>query len=139
MATEKAKVVKHQYDNDVLVIASDTTVVFNDEIIGKPADEQEAKAILQKLSGKTHEVYTAVVLTKGDQEEKILAQAKVTFYPLTTKDIEAYLATGDYMDKAGAYGIQSFAGAFVKEIQGEYYSIVGFPIGAVYQGLKKFM
>lgn len=139
MATEKAKVVKHQYDNDVLVIASDTTVVFNDEIIGKPADEQEAKAILQKLSGKTHEVYTAVVLTKGDQEEKILAQAKVTFYPLTPKDIEAYLATGDYMDKAGAYGIQSFAGAFVKEIQGDYYSIVGFPIGAVYQGLKKFM
>ena len=63
----------------------------------------------------------------------------MTFYPLTTKDIEAYLATGDYMDKAGAYGIQSFAGAFVKEIQGDYYSIVGFPIGAVYQGLKKFM
>ncbi|MGN8980930.1 Maf family protein [Enterococcus villorum] len=137
MAAEKAAIVKKRYKPDVLVIASDTTVVFEQEILGKPVDEKEAKAMLQKLSGATHEVYTAVMLTKGTHEEALLTQASVTFYPLTDVDIETYLATGDYADKAGAYGIQSFAGAFVKEIKGDYYSIVGFPIGAVYQALKK--
>ncbi|MBF8807239.1 MAG: septum formation inhibitor Maf [Enterococcus lacertideformus] len=139
MAAEKSAVVKQQYGTDVLVIASDTTVVFDQEILGKPADKSEAKAMLQKLSGVTHKVYTAVVLTKAAQVETILSQAEVTFYPLTDVDIEKYLATGDYTDKAGAYGIQSLAGAFVKEIHGDYYSIVGLPIGAVYQTFKKFV
>lgn len=139
MAAEKAAAVKKHYEADVLVVASDTTVVFGQEILGKPENKKEAKDMLQKLSGTTHEVYTAVVLMKDSYEEALLTQAFVTFYPLTDADIENYLATGDYADKAGAYGIQSFAGAFVKEIKGDYYSIVGFPMGAVYQALKKII
>ncbi|MGG5324899.1 septum formation protein Maf [Enterococcus pernyi] len=136
MAAEKAAAV--QNNEETLVIASDTTVVLGNEILGKPEDDEEAKRILRKFSGTTHDVYTAVVITDGTQEECILSQASVTFYELTDEEIERYLATGDHRDKAGAYGIQSYAGAFVESISGDYYSIVGFPIGAVNQALKKW-
>lgn len=136
MATEKAFAV--QNNEETLVIASDTTVVLGNEILGKPEDDEEAKRMLRKFSGTTHDVYTAVVITDGTQEECILSQASVTFYELTDEEIERYLATGDHRDKAGAYGIQSYAGAFVESISGDYYSIVGFPIGAVNQALKKW-
>lgn len=136
MAAEKAAVV--QNNEETLVIASDTTVVLGNEILGKPEDDEEAKRMLRKFSGTTHDVYTAVVITDGTQEECILSQASVTFYELTDEEIERYLATGDHRDKAGAYGIQSYAGAFVESISGDYYSIVGFPIGAVNQALKKW-
>lgn len=139
MAYEKAQAVVEQQTEQTLVIASDTTVVHRQQILGKPVNLADAKATLQSLSGETHQVYTAVVLKSKEREEKILAQAEVTFYPLTEQEIDTYLATGDYQDKAGSYGIQSFAGAFVKEIRGDYYSIVGFPIGAVNQSLKKFV
>lgn len=138
MAFEKANVVKSKQLPDTLVIASDTMVVLEDEILGKPESEAEAYEMLRKLSGTTHDVYTAVILTTHQEEEKILAHAAVTFYDLTDAEIATYLATGDYADKAGAYGIQSLAGTFVKAITGDYYSIVGFPIGAVNQALKKF-
>lgn len=136
MSAEKAAAV--QNNEETLVIASDTTVVLGNEILGKPEDDEEAKRMLRKFSGTTHDVYTAVVITDGTQEECILSQASVTFYELTDEEIERYLATGDHRDKAGAYGIQSYAGAFVESISGDYYSIVGFPIGAVNQALKKW-
>ncbi|MGG5302568.1 septum formation protein Maf [Enterococcus pernyi] len=136
MAAEKAAAV--QNNEETLVIASDTTVVLGNEILGKPEDDEEAKRMLRKFSGTTHDVYTAVVITDGTQEECILSQASVTFYELTDEEIERYLATGDHRDKAGAYGIQSYTGAFVESISGDYYSIVGFPIGAVNQALKKW-
>ncbi len=136
MAAEKAAAV--QNNEETLVIASDTTVVLGNEILGKPEDDEEAKRMLRKFSGTTHDVYTAVVITDGTQEECILSQASVTFYELTDEEIERYLATGDHRDKAGAYGIQSYAGTFVESISGDYYSIVGFPIGAVNQALKKW-
>nr|WP_260697864.1 Maf family protein [Enterococcus mundtii] len=137
MAAEKAEAVQKESE-ETLVIASDTTVVLGNEILGKPEDDDEAKRMLRKFSGTTHDVYTAVVITDGTQEERILSQASVTFYELTDEEIERYLATGDHRDKAGAYGIQSYAGAFVESISGDYYSIVGFPIGAVNQALKKW-
>lgn len=137
MAAEKAAAVQKESE-ETLVIASDTTVVLGNEILGKPEDDDEAKRMLRKFSGTTHDVYTAVVITDGTQEERILSQAAVTFYELTDEEIERYLATGDHRDKAGAYGIQSYAGAFVESISGDYYSIVGFPIGAVNQVLKKW-
>lgn len=137
MAAEKAEAVQKESE-ETLVIASDTTVVLGNEILGKPEDDDEAKRMLRKFSGTTHDVYTAVVITDGTQEECILSYASVTFYELTDEEIERYLATGDHRDKAGAYGIQSYAGAFVESISGDYYSIVGFPIGAVNQALKKW-
>ncbi|WP_165004119.1 MULTISPECIES: Maf family protein [unclassified Enterococcus] len=138
MAAEKAAAVwEHRAEEAPLIIASDTTIVWNGEIMGKPKNQTEAEAMLKKLSGQTHKVYTAVMLKNSNQEETILAEAKVTFYPLTEAEISRYLATGDYADKAGAYGIQNAASVFVKEISGDYYSIVGFPVGAVNQALKK--
>lgn len=137
MAHKKAQTVAENHLED-LVIASDTIVVHNQCILGKPVNRQDAKAMLVALSGSTHWVYTAVVIRQGHQVEEALVPAKVTFYPITDEEIEAYLDTGEYADKAGAYGIQGKASIFVKEIQGDYYSIVGFPVGVVHQMLKKF-
>ncbi|MDH6363774.1 septum formation protein [Enterococcus sp. PF1-24] len=137
MAAEKAAVVSETHP-EALVIASDTIVVHQDKILGKPVSEVDAFQMLQGMSDATHTVYTAVVLQKGAHKEATLSSAEVTFYPLTTAEINAYLATGKYADKAGAYGIQEQASVFVKEIHGDYYSIVGFPIGKVNQMLKQF-
>ncbi|MFV0560672.1 MAG: Maf family protein [Enterococcus sp.] len=137
MAMEKAEVIAQTHRKD-LVIASDTTVVANNQILGKPESEEDARTVLHALSDRTHEVYTAVVLQKESKKEVAIAQATVTFYPLTDEEIDTYLASGEYMDKAGSYGIQGKAGKFVKTISGDYYSIVGFPVGVVNQMLKKF-
>ncbi len=95
MAEEKARTVWEQDEKeDHLVIASDTTVVLNQEIMGKPEDLAEAEFMLKKLSGETHTVYTAVVLKTKEREERILAEAHVTFYPLTDEEIKRYLETG---------------------------------------------
>jgi septum formation protein len=94
--------------------------------------------MLRALSGKAHLVYTAVVMQQAEQVVTHLAQAEVTFYALTDAEINQYLDTGDYKDKAGAYGIQNEAGAFVEKLNGDYYSIVGFPVGAVREMLKQF-
>ncbi len=137
MARQKAAVIAEQHPQD-LVIASDTVVVLEDKILGKPKDRQEAYEMLAAMSGGSHVVYTAVVLRQGDQVEEALTSATVTFYPLAKEEIEGYLDTGDYQDKAGAYGIQHQAGVFVEKIEGDYYSIVGFPVGKVNQMLKSF-
>lgn len=137
MAKEKAALSAKKHPQD-LVIACDTIVALNGKVLGKPKDRADAFRMLQQLSETQHEVYTAVVLRRGEQLVKELTQATVTFFPLTEGEIERYLDTGDYKDKAGAYGIQHEAGVFVKEIKGDYYSIVGFPVGVVNQLLKKF-
>lgn len=137
MAVDKAEVVAQEHSH-ALVIASDTIVALGNEILGKPVDRKNGFQMLKKLSGTTHDVHTAVVLRHEKQIEKKISSAKVTFYTLTDKEIENYLDTGDYLDKAGAYGIQGLAGTFVKEISGDYYSIVGFPIGVVQRMLREF-
>ncbi|MFC4772511.1 Maf family protein [Enterococcus hermanniensis] len=137
MAQQKAAVIAKKHPED-LVIASDTTVVWHDQILGKPKSREEAFEMLRGMSGETHLVYTSVVLRKATQIEEQLTFAKVTFYPLSEEEINRYLDSGDYKDKAGAYGIQNGAGVFVEKIEGDYYSIVGFPIGTVNQMLKKF-
>lgn len=137
MAQEKAAVIAQQHP-EALVIACDTIVVSCGKILGKPVDDADAFAMLKGMSGSTHMVYTAVLLQKGSQTEAALVPAEVTFFPLTDEEIHAYLITGEHRDKAGAYGIQGGAGVFVKRIVGDYYSIVGFPIGVVHQLLKRF-
>lgn len=138
MATEKAATVAASYPKD-LVIASDTTVVVADEIFGKPTSRTEAKEMLKKMSGKSHYVYTAVTFQQGERTEQLMSMAEVAFYPLTEKEINDYLAKNEYQDKAGAYGIQGAAKVFVKEVIGDFYAIVGFPVAAVYQTLKDFL
>ena len=133
MAREKAAAVTACFPTD-LVIASDTTVVVGQEIFGKPADEADARRMLQKMSGKTHWVHTAVVLQRREK----LVSAQVSFSLLTEQMITEYLKTGEYQDKAGGYGIQGAAKVFVEAIQGDFYTIVGFPVNTVAKLLKEF-
>jgi septum formation protein len=137
MAAEKAAVVLPNHPND-LVIASDTTVTINGEILGKPVDRQDAYRMLRLMSGKKHWVHTAVYLQKGDQQCQTVVSAEVTFSPLTDEMIHRYLDLGEYADKAGAYGIQGAAKVFVEAINGDYYAIVGFPVNTVSHLLAEF-
>lgn len=137
MAEEKAGFIAKDHPQD-LVIASDTIVALGDQILGKPADRKDAFNVLKSLSGGAHMVYTAVVIRQHDQIERVLTKAEVRFFDLTDEEINTYLDTEEYRDKAGSYGIQGAASLFVKEIHGDYYAIVGFPVGVVNQMLKKF-
>ncbi|MGM0123067.1 septum formation protein Maf [Enterococcus sp. AZ194] len=122
---------------DALVIACDTIVALDNEILGKPTSRDEAFGMLKRMSGRKQNVYTAVVLRHGEQVCRQTVPAEVTFFDLTDEEINRYLEVGDYADKAGGYGIQGTAGVFVKRVEGDFYSIVGFPIGVVYRMLKE--
>ncbi len=126
-----AKQVVRKENTVYLVVSADTVVVLDGEIIGKPESREHAKQMLQKFSGRTHEVVTGICLWKLDGKDDRCACAfcktKVTFKPLTESETEAYLDSGEYKDKAGAYGIQEKGGAFVEKIEGDYFNVVGFP------------
>lgn len=110
------------------VIGADTVVESDGVILGKPADEADAFSMLRSLSGREHRVYTGVTVTDGNT---VLSQAEMTrvfFRPLSDREIEAYIATKEPMDKAGAYGYQGFAGLFVERIDGDYFNVVGLPL-----------
>jgi len=144
LAALKSAEVASRFQN-ALIIAADTIVVYNEAILGKPADKKEAAEILETLSGKTHLVITGVSLRLTDDSGRITSshefneQTKVTFAALSHEEIEAYIATGSPFDKAGAYGIQDDWGSvFVSSIEGDYYNVVGFPLHTFYQTLKTF-
>lgn len=111
-----------------LVLGSDTIVVLGDRILGKPVNEADALKILSDLSGHIHVVMTAVALTDGVKTLTRLVETKVTFCELSQADILSYIATGEPMDKAGAYGIQALGGSFVERIDGSYSAVVGLPM-----------
>lgn len=128
-----------------VTIGADTIVVHDEHLLGKPASPQEAQKILQSLSGTTHQVLTGIALVKtnqsGDQVDRqtYFESTSVIFGQPHATEIDAYVATGQPMDKAGAYGIQDNWGAiFVKEIKGDYYNIVGLPLHLLYHQLKNF-
>ena len=123
---------------DALVIGSDTIVKINNQVLGKPKSYEQAKDMLEMLSGKTHEVVTAVTILVDNKVETFSSIAKVTFYQLTPQEIDEYIKTNEPMDKAGAYAIQGLGAKFIKAIEGDYYTIMGLPIGELYQRLKKF-
>ncbi|GGB62695.1 Maf-like protein [Shewanella inventionis] len=114
--------------NQPKVLGSDTIVVLNGVILGKPIDANDAKRMLALLSGNTHEVMTAVALTDGQHTFSRLCRTQVSFCALSATDIDAYVASGEPMDKAGAYGIQALGGCFVKSITGSYSAVVGLPL-----------
>ncbi len=120
------------------VLAADTTIDFAQTILGKPQDQQEAKRMLGALSGRTHTVLTAVVMVFGEQIHTRLSQSQVTFAALDEARIERYVQTGEPMDKAGAYGIQGFAAAFITRIEGSYSGIMGLPLSETAELLKLF-
>jgi len=120
------------------VLAADTTVCLGDEIFGTPADAAEAAGFLARLSGREHEVLTAVALKFEDRMELALSATAVRFRVLERAEIERYVATGEPMDKAGAYGIQGHAGAFVAEIRGSHSGVMGLPLYETAQLLNSF-
>ena len=144
LAEQKAKHVyaalTEKEKENVTVIGSDTIVVYRDEILGKPADKQEAYDMLSMLADRTHQVYTGVSLivnNNGEMNVKtFFEKTDVTFYPVYKEDLRRYVESGDPLDKAGAYGIQGDFSIHIKEIHGDYNNVVGLPIGRLYQELK---
>ena len=123
------------------VLAADTVVILDGEILGKPADAEEARHFLRRLSGRTHEVRTAIALALPDRASAQVLQATsistVTFRPLSNDEIERYVASGDPFDKAGGYGIQSQAGSFVAHLSGSYTGVMGLPLADTTLLLRK--
>ena len=144
LALQKAEDVASEVSN-ALIIGSDTIVVQNNKILGKPGNAAEAQQMLSMLSGSMHTVYTGVSFVITDSEKSIInsysfyEETKVWFSTLSDSEIDAYIASGSPMDKAGAYGIQDDWGAvFVEKIDGDYYNVVGFPLNRFYRELKNF-
>lgn len=119
-----------------IVIGADTIVVLNERIFGKPVDERDAHRMLRELSGKTHQVITGVALVREDHCEALAEVTNVCFRDLSDEEITAYVATGEPLDKAGAYGIQGAAGAFVDHIEGDYDNVVGLPVARLERALN---
>jgi len=121
-----------------VVLGADTEVVLDDEVFGKPADADDAAAMLRRLSGRTHQVVSVVWLVSADRELHAVSRSQVTFMPLDDDDIARYLATGEAMGKAGAYAIQGYAEQFVSRLDGSYSGVMGLPLHETAQLLKAF-
>jgi septum formation protein len=130
LAVEKADAVWQRVTADERrpVLAADTAVVLDDRVLGKPADEAEAEAMLAALSGRTHRVLTAVALRCGDAAEMLLSSSEVRFRATTRDERAAYCRSGEPLDKAGGYGIQGRAAMFVEHLAGSYSGVVGLPL-----------
>lgn len=119
-----------------LVLGCDTVVVLDNDILGKPADREDARRMLTELSGHTHQVVSGVCIINAQGAPKSFVQTTdVTFYELSPELIESYLDTGEHIDKAGAYGIQSLGSVFVEGINGDYFNVVGLPLARVVREL----
>ena len=130
-------VAKLRAEND-LVIAADTLVCLDGELLGKPKDEAEAKSMLMRLSGKTHQVITGVCLTTASMQKTFATVTDVTFAALTDEEVDYYVTRYQPMDKAGSYGVQEWIGFVgVENLSGSYFNVMGLPIQRLYTELKK--
>lgn len=136
IADLKATAISAQHP-EAIIIAADTTVWINNENLAKPVDVEEAKEFMRKLSGNVHEVITGVTILGPNVSVAFAESTSVKFYELSEEEISAYIATGDPMDKAGGYGIQTMGGLFVEKIEGDYQNVVGLPISRLYRTLMK--
>jgi septum formation protein len=126
LAGEKARAVADALgDPGAAVVAADTTVVVDGEILGKPADAAEARAMVRRLAGRAHEVFTGMAVVRGPRLADAVERVGVTFRPLGDDEIAAYVATGEPMDKAGAYGIQGYGATIVERVDGDYFAVMG--------------
>ncbi|MEB7917290.1 Maf family protein [Enterobacter mori] len=138
LAREKAQAGVVQTPRDLPVLGADTIVILNGEVLEKPHDADHAARMLRKMSGQTHHVMTAVALADSQNVLDCLVVTDVTFRVLTDDEIAAYIASGEPMDKAGAYGIQGLGGCFVRKINGSYHAVVGLPLVETYELLSNF-
>ena len=142
LSYQKAKEIADMQIEECIVIGSDTIVAKGEQIMGKPKDEEDAFRMLSEIADDVHQVYTGVTLIRTGENPKVVTFAEKTdvyIYPMSESEINAYIASRDCMDKAGAYGIQGDFAIHVKGIEGDYYNVVGLPIGKVYQELKQLL
>lgn len=138
MAEEKARAVLAQQAGDVCVLAADTSVIVDGLILGKPADAAEAKAMLLRLSGREHQVLSAIAVADQSRLNSQVVSCKVAFRTLTDAEIDAYWLTGEPRDKAGSYAIQGLGAVFVQAIHGSYSAVVGLPLAETAALLGEF-
>jgi septum formation protein len=136
LAEEKARAVTPELGS--IVLAADTAVVLDGEILGKPNDAADAVRMLSALSGRTHQVITGICLWRANQFVRDFASTTVWFGALSALEIDEYVASGEPMDKAGAYGIQGLASKYIERIEGSYSNVVGLPVALVHRRLRDF-
>ena len=124
----KAAEIAPVHEPDTVTIGADTIVVLDGEVLGKPRDEEDAARMLRSLSGRSHTVYTGVTVIRGETVISRAERTEVRFRPLTEEEISRYIATGEPMDKAGAYGAQGYASLFVEGLQGDFFNVMGLPL-----------
>ena len=137
LAREKASAVAGAAPADAVTIGSDTIVVVDGDVLGKPRDAAEAHAMLARLGGRTHEVVTAVAAVRSGRAVSAVERVRVPFRPLGADEIEAYVATGEPMDKAGAYGIQGYGATIVERVDGDYFAVMGLPVNRLVRVLRE--
>lgn len=137
LSRKKAQAVLEE-NPDAVVLGSDTIVVLGNTILGKPENEEDAKAMLRALSGRVHQVYTGLCVCSKEKTLSLVSRADVRFYNLSDAVIDAYIATKEPMDKAGAYGIQGVGSMLVRSIEGDYFTIVGLPMAKAARMLGEF-
>lgn len=135
LAEAKAAETASRVEPGSVVVGADTLVALGDRLFGKPRDRADAVRMLTELSGRSHEVVTGVALLVGARRRLFWSRTEVVFHALTASEIEAYVDTGEPMDKAGAYAIQGFGAVLISEIRGDYATVVGFPIARVARAL----
>jgi septum formation protein len=139
LACQKAAIVRKRIGQGKIILAADTIVVLDQQILGKPLDRKDAIHMLSQLSGRLHEVITGVVLTDGKKEIKFSETTRVRFHPISISDIEHYVDHYNTYDKAGAYAIQEWIGVTgIHSIDGDFYNVMGLPVSRVLQELKLF-
>ncbi len=138
-ARNKALAIAKSADPQAIVVSADTIVVMDDQILGKPADEDEAFRSLRLLSGKSHHVITGICVTINGTYRCAYEKSKVFFAPLSDDEIRDYIATHEPLDKAGAYGIQGFGSQFISGIEGCYFNVMGFPVKRFYELVKELV
>ena len=138
LSAEKAAAVAGRAGEDAIVIAADTVVALEGAVLGKPADELDAFKMLSALSGVRHQVYTGVTVCRGGEKQTAHEVTDVTFRELSEEEIEHYIATGEPMDKAGAYGIQGYGALLIQGISGDYYNVMGLPVCRLSGMLARF-
>ena len=135
LAREKASTIATR-EPDRITIAADTIVVINRKVLGKPRDTDDARRMLSMLSGREHTVITAVAVARGRKIRSAIEEVKVKFRRLREDEIDAYIATGEPMDKAGAYGIQGFGATIVECVNGDYFAVMGLPLARLVMLLR---
>ena len=138
LALHKAREVAQQCAPEDIVIGADTIVCLGDTVFGKPHDASDAARMLRALSGRTHTVYTGVAVLRGGEMRTHAEATEVRFRPLTDAEIAGYIATGEPMDKAGAYGIQGKGSLLITGIDGDFFNVMGLPVCALGEMLKEF-